>query len=63
MKRHNNTINESEKKRIRDEIDTQIAQFLETGGKIDVLSGNSNDSKRVIGSVWHHGEDLPSQGQ
>lgn len=63
MKRDSNKINESEKNRIRDEIDAQIAEFLLAGGKINVLSDNPKASKPAIGSVWHTGEDLASLGQ
>lgn len=53
----------SEKNRIRDEIDAQIRQYLQQGGKIDVLSANNRNTGRTIGSVWHGSDDIPGIGQ
>ena len=47
---------EHEKERMRAEIDNQIADFLNRGGKIDVLSSDQQQ-RPTVGSVWHQQDD------
>ncbi|TGD75777.1 hypothetical protein E4634_02595 [Mangrovimicrobium sediminis] len=58
MSRNQQRMNESEKNRMREEIDAQIRDYLQRGGKIDVLASGQHQSGRSIGSVWHS-EDMP----
>ena len=50
-------VSEHEKERMRAEIDSQIADFLSRGGKIDVLISENRQSPKV-GSVWHQQEEM-----
>ncbi|MFV8818645.1 hypothetical protein [Haliea sp. E17] len=54
MNRNSTGTNPIEKGRIRDEINAQIHEFLQRGGKIDVLVANQRQqtSSTAIGSVW-----------
>ena len=63
MKRKDDKTNIGEKNRIRDQIDEQIRQYLQQGGKIDVLSTNDRNPHNAIGSVWHGSDDIPGIGQ
>ena len=58
MNRKDEQTRISEKDRIRDEIDAQIRQYLQQGGKIDVLSANNRTPGQAIGSVWHGSDDV-----
>ena len=49
-------VSEHEKERMRAEIDSQIADFLDRGGKIDVLT-NEHQLQSRVGSVWHPQDD------
>lgn len=62
MIRNNDDTNISEKNRIRDEIDAQIREYLQRGGKIDVLTGNQDSRRRAVGCVWHGPEDTSGLG-
>jgi len=54
MNWNNRQANPGEKSRMRDEIDAQIREFLQRGGKIDVLTANQRPPRdSAIGSVWH----------
>jgi hypothetical protein len=48
---------EHEKERMRAEIDRQIADFLNRGGKIDVL-GDEQQRRDGGGSVWHQQDEM-----
>lgn len=61
MERTGDTANTTEKNRIRDEIDRQIREYLQRGGKIEVLSGKQAKAGNAIGSVWHGSEDMPGR--
>lgn len=47
-----------EKERMRAEIDSQVEEFLQRGGKIDVLSGPNQQKASNVGSVWHQQDDM-----
>ena len=47
-----------EKEKMRAEIDSQVAEFLQRGGKIDVLSDAHQHKATNIGSVWHQQDDM-----
>ena len=49
--------NEHEKERIRAEIDDQVAEFLNRGGKIDIVN-NERQQRDSVGSVWHQQDEL-----
>ena len=63
MNRNRDNTNESEKNRIRNEIDAQVEEFLKSGGKIDVVNGNQRSPKASIGSVWRGSDDIPGLSQ
>ena len=63
MNRNRDNTNESEKNRIRSEIDAQVEEFLKAGGKIDVVNANQRNPKTSIGSVWHGPDDIPGLSQ
>ena len=63
MNREDDKTNIGEKNRIRDEIDEQIREYLQQGGKIDVLGANDRPPQNAIGSVWHGSDDIPGIGQ
>ena len=63
MNRNRDNTNESEKNRIRNEIDVQVEEFLKSGGKIDVVNGNQRSPKASIGSVWRGSDDIPGLSQ
>ncbi len=46
------------KQQIRDRIRCQIEEFLERGGKIDVLDGCSYNKRGDRASVWHDQQDF-----
>ncbi len=52
MQRSNTRTNPSEKNRMREEIDAQIREYLQRGGKIDILLANQRQQDTAIGSVW-----------
>ena len=58
MNRTTEQINTYEKKRIRDEINTQVEEFLKKGGRIDVLHCRQSGNNK-IGAVWHSQDELP----
>jgi len=59
MNRYQNRVNPSEKNRMRNEIDEQVRDFLQRGGKIDVLAASQRRlENNAIGSVWHT-DELP----
>ncbi|MEM6581895.1 MAG: hypothetical protein AAF699_11505 [Pseudomonadota bacterium] len=48
-----------EKRRIREEINQQVADFLKTGGQIDVLSNQGESAgPSSSGRRWNDPEDL-----
>jgi len=47
------------KDRIRDEISTQIEEFLKRGGQIDILHPGSERVKLVAGANWQDRFDMP----
>jgi hypothetical protein len=47
-----------EKERMRAEIDSQVAEFLQRGGKIDVLTDEHKHATSNVGSVWHQPDDM-----
>ena len=63
MNRNHDNTSESEKSRIRNEIDAQVEAFLKSGGKIDVLNANKRSPRASIGSVWHGPDDIPGLNQ
>jgi len=58
----NQRENPGEKTRIREEIDAQVREFLQRGGKIDILATNPRLQGNSVGSVWHM-EDVPDVDQ
>lgn len=52
MNRGNTRSNPNEKHRMREEIDAQVREYLQRGGKIDVLLANQRQRDTAIGSVW-----------
>ena len=62
MKRNDDKTNSAEKNRIRDEIEAQVQEFLQQGGKIHVV-GAGQTGNRAIGSVWHGQDELTGLGQ
>jgi len=50
-------VTDTEKQRMRAEIDNQVAEFLRRGGKIDVLNDQPSQSDNKLGSVWHAQDD------
>ncbi len=63
MNRNRDNTNESEKNRIRNEIDVQVEEFLKSGGKIDVVNSKNRSPRAAIGSVWHGSDDIPGLSQ
>ncbi len=54
MNWNNTRHSASEKNRIREEIDAQVREFIQRGGKIDQLSASGlRQRPNAIGSVWH----------
>jgi len=56
MNHNNHRAGAHEKNRVRDEIAAQIRDFLQRGGKIDVLTNGQGDKRNTIGSAWHSEE-------
>ena len=53
----------TEKERIRVEIENQVEQFLQKGGRIDVLGKDGPHQDRPPGSVWRNlDDDIGSPG-
>jgi hypothetical protein len=47
-----------EKQRVRAEIASQIEDFLRRGGRIEVLTKESQDRPNSVGSIWHSNDHL-----
>lgn len=58
MEHNNHPVKSSEKSRMRDEIDAQIRDYLQRGGKIDVLTASERTHRAATGPVWDI-DDLP----
>ena len=53
----------TEKERIRFEIEKQVEQFLQKGGRIDVISKDGSQQDRHPGWVWqNHDDDIGLPG-
>ncbi len=52
MNKQGTRVNPVEKDRIREEIEAQVQEYLQRGGKIDVLTANQRQQLNTIGSVW-----------
>ena len=53
----------TEKERIRFEIENQVEQFLQKGGRIDVLSKDGSHQDPRPGWVWqNHDDDIGLPG-
>ena len=63
MNRNSSNTSESEKNRIRSEIDAQVEEFLKSGGKIEVVNTNQRSAITSIGSVWHGPDEIPGLNQ
>lgn len=63
MSRYQGKTNYCEKERIRQEINAQVREFLERGGKIDIRGANERGQNAVIGPVWHSQEEYFGLGR
>lgn len=61
MNQKDDKTNTIERNRIRDEIEAQVREFLQQGGKIHVIGGG-RAVQRTIGSVWHGHEEFNGLG-
>jgi hypothetical protein len=62
MNQQDSRANTIEKNRIRNEIEAQVQNFLQQGGKIDII-GAGQTGQRVMGQVWHGHDELNGLGK
>jgi SutA RNAP-binding domain len=62
MKRNGDKTSTAEKNRIRNEIEAQVQEYLQQGGKIHVVGARQAGS-RAIGPVWHGQDEMTGLGQ
>mgnify|MGYP003625782020 CR=1 FL=1 len=58
MRRTTESLTTVEKERIRAEINQQVNDFLQHGGRIDVLSERAKTKGDAKGSVWRSSDTL-----
>lgn len=62
MNQRDDKTNTIEKNRIRNEIEAQVQEFLQQGGKIDAV-GAGQTGQRVTGPVWHSHDEFNGPGR
>ena len=53
MSSHVNSVIDHQKERLRNEISSQVEEFLKNGGSIDVLNRQGAHHAKERSSVWH----------